>query len=208
MGETANEAGRVRVKREGPIYRIVHQGTVNLAGLKPGERPVVLSLGGGLGSWWTGLMLFLSPDPYLRELRRRLALIIHADLGAEWPETYDHLHNVQIPFFRQFGYDVTIIYAGNTARDGRVYEDITSYYMAQEAIPTKAKRSCTPRWKIGPCMRASADLLGTTEFDTLINFLHMPLRRIRERYRARKEAEANGMVLGRRGQLRIAGTLG
>lgn len=88
MSETANEAGRVRVKREGPIYRIVHQGTVNLAGLKPGERPVVLSLGGGLDSWWTGLMLFLSPDPYLRELRRRLALIIHADLGAEWPETY------------------------------------------------------------------------------------------------------------------------
>lgn len=159
-----------RVRHEGPIYRIVHLGRVTLDGLRSGERPVLFSHGAGVDSFWTLLQLFLSPEPYFRDLRRRLALIIHADLGAEWSETTAHLYGVQIPFLREHGYDLTIIRPRQTARDGQVYEDITSYYLAQAAIPTKARRSCTPRFKIGPCMAAARDILGTADFETVINF--------------------------------------
>lgn len=160
--------GRQRVQHTGPVYRIVHEGTITRAGLREGERPLVFSYGGGLDSFWTLVMILLSPLPYFQELRRRITLLVHSDLGAEWPETTWHLYNVAIPLMRAHGYDLTIIHPRQTARDGTVHENITDYYMHQGAIPTKSQRSCTPRFKIGPCVATSTDLLGTADYQTII----------------------------------------
>jgi len=163
-----------RVKHTGPIYRMVQMGTVLIGRVKEvaaqGKRPVVFSYGAGLDSFWSLVMLFSSNDPYWVDLRERVVLIVHAALGAEFEETDAHLHNVAIPFLRRQGWEMTIVKPRVTARDGNVYEGIWEYYMAQGAVPTRAKRSCTPRWKIGPLLAACKDLLGTDDYETIINY--------------------------------------
>lgn len=159
---------RSRVRHVGPVFRIVHQGTVTAHRLGPAERPLVLSYGAGCDSFWTLLMILTSPLSYFQDLRRRLTLVIFSDLGAEIPETYQHLACVAIPLMRRHGYDLTIIRPRVTARDGNVYENITDYYFAQAAIPGKVRRSCTPRFKIGPLLAACRTILGTDEYDTII----------------------------------------
>lgn len=168
MGKLRPSAPLPKARHIGPPYRLIHTGSITRSGLRPGERPLVLSYGAGVDSFYTLLMMLTSPAPYWRNLRRRLTLIIHCDLGAELPETAEHLRDVATPLMQRHGYDLTIIRPRVTARDGRVYEDITAYYIAQGAIPGKLRRSCTPRFKIGPLLAATADLLGTSDYDTVI----------------------------------------
>lgn len=141
-------------------YRITRHGTVVRPELQPDELPIVFSYGAGLDSFFALTRLLY--DPTWADLRRRLAMIIHSDLGAELPETQWHLDNVAIPMMQGYGFELTVIKPRVMAHDRKVYEDITDYYFAQAAIPGKMQRSCTDRFKIVPCQEAAKDLVGAS----------------------------------------------
>lgn len=139
-------------------YELVHLGTTQPWHLKPGELPIVVSYGAGRHSW--GLVVKMATDRRWRDFRRRVAMILHSDLGAEVPETTAHLHEVAIPFLQRHEWDLTIIRPRVRARDGHVYTRIYDYYFAQACLPTRARLSCTTRFKIVPCQQATRDLVG------------------------------------------------
>lgn len=111
----------------------------------------ILSMGGGMESTATfGLTLF---DPAFKSLRP--TALVFADLGAEWPETYEHLKFVEgvcvqegIEFIRL----VPEVHRGKKLfGENRVYSRLYDYLMDVKAVPGKApngKRLCTELFKI------------------------------------------------------------
>lgn len=106
----------------------------------------VLSYGGGVQS--TAMLLFIKDG-----LLPKPDIIIHADTGAEMPETIDHINKWVIPFCRD---ELDIPFIIVKSHRGSIYDD----YMKIGAIPLMGFRSCTDNFKIAPQRRAIREIVG------------------------------------------------
>tara|TARA_R100001086_G_scaffold239231_1_gene164508 strand:- start:239 stop:937 length:699 start_codon:yes stop_codon:yes gene_type:complete len=79
-------------------------------------------------------------------------VVIHADTGAEMPETVEHIHNWVIPFCEELGIDFRIV----RSHRGTIYDD----YFKAGAIPVIGFRSCTDNFKIAPQRREIRKIVG------------------------------------------------
>lgn len=139
------------------------------------RRPLVLSYGAGLDSFFVLTRIFTDPDPVWQELRERLVAIVHADLGAELPETTWHLEHVAKPLAAEHGWGITVIrprlYSGRTEQ---TYTNVRDYIAGQGFIPARREgnRWCSDKWKIQPIADwARRELgLGVYQVDMLIGF--------------------------------------
>jgi len=105
----------------------------------------VLSFGGGVQS--TAMLLFIKDG-----LLPQPDIIIHADTGAEMPETIKHIEDWVIPFCESLGIPFQIV----KSHRGTIYDD----YYAKGAIPIMGMRSCTDNFKIAPQRRAIRRIVG------------------------------------------------
>ena len=99
----------------------------------------VLSFGGGVQS--TAMLLYIKDG-----LLPRPDLIIHADTGAEMPETENHIQDWVVPFCEEMEIPFRIV----RSHRGTIYDD----YYRVGAIPIMGMRSCTDNFKIAPQRRA------------------------------------------------------
>ena len=105
----------------------------------------ILSYGGGVNST---ALLFL-----IIEKKLPLDEVIFADTGAEMPETYNYIPDIQ-NFCEQKGIEFTILKAKvNVKRDlpeMKSFSNLRDYCFAQKIIPFRKFRSCTDKFKIQP----------------------------------------------------------
>ena len=142
--------------------------------LAPGERPLIFSYGAGVDSYFALVELLTSELPTWSAARRRLVAIVHADLGAELPETTWHLEHVAQPFAAAHGWSITVIrprvWSGRGERHVETFRD---YIEVQGYIPSRtANRWCADKFKITPIADWSVAQLGLGErdVDMLIGF--------------------------------------
>lgn len=110
------------------------------------ENPLqVLSFGGGVQS--TAMLLYIKDG-----LLPKPDLVIHADTGAEMPETVKHIEEWVIPFCEKIGLPFQIV----DSHRGTIYDD----YFKKGAIPIMGQRSCTANFKIAPQRRAIRKIVG------------------------------------------------
>ena len=108
----------------------------------------VLSFGGGVQS--TAMLLFINDG-----LLPKPDIIIHADTGAEMPETVKHIEEWVIPYCENvLGIPFEVV----TSHRGTIYDD----YYDKGAIPIMGFRSCTDNFKIAPQRRAIRKIVGNT----------------------------------------------
>jgi len=106
----------------------------------------VLSFGGGVQS--TAMLLFIKDG-----LLPKPDIIIHADTGAEMPETIHHIESWVIPFCKN---ELNIPFTIVKSHRGSIYDD----YFNKGAIPIMGIRSCTDNFKIAPQRRAIREIVG------------------------------------------------
>ena len=105
----------------------------------------VLSFGGGVQS--TAMLLFIKDG-----LLPKPDIVIHADTGAEMPETEKHIKEWVIPFCEEQEIPFKIV----KSHLGSIYDD----YYKIGAIPIMGIRSCTDKFKIRPQRRAIREIVG------------------------------------------------
>ena len=111
------------------------------------DKPLqVLSFGGGVQS--TAMLLFIKDG-----LLPKPDIIIHADTGAEMPETVEHIEKWVIPFCKN---DLNIPFQIVKSHRGSIYDD----YFKVGAIPIMGMRSCTDNFKIAPQRKAIRRIVG------------------------------------------------
>src|ERR1700686_4570182 len=90
-----------------------------------------LSFGAGVNS--TAALLLYRPR-----------VLIFADTGDEYPETYSYLEDYVLPF--------VISYGGSfiTVRNEGKYRRLRDQALAERIIPVRISRWCTDKWKIRP----------------------------------------------------------
>ena len=106
----------------------------------------VLSFGGGVQS--TAMLLFINDG-----LLPKQDIVIHADTGAEMPETVKHIEEWAIPYCENV---LNIPFQVVTSHRGTIYDD----YFGKGAIPIMGIRSCTDNFKIAPQRRAIREIVG------------------------------------------------
>lgn len=113
-----------------------------------------LSFGGGRQ---TTAMLILAVNGEIP----RPDVVLFADTGCEWPETYNYIGQHIQPFCAENDLPFAIV-----RRDG---VDIYSYYARANALPIPNQRSCTDQFKIWP-MRKYSEELGINTYQIGFSF--------------------------------------
>jgi 3'-phosphoadenosine 5'-phosphosulfate sulfotransferase (PAPS reductase)/FAD synthetase len=154
-------------------------------------RPLVFSYGAGLDSFFALTRILeadVRDDDAWSHLRRRLAAIVHCDLGEELPETLAHLNDVAIPFARQHGFEITVLRPRVVDRFGQHHDRLRTYLLAQAVVPSRTRRWCSDRFKITPISQWATDTFGPDAFDTLLGYDSSEghrTRRLSDKQRAR-----------------------
>jgi hypothetical protein len=134
------------------------------------STPVVLSLGLGIDSSAVAVLM-ANGDPRVAGLRQRLALATNGDLEAEVPPTYQFRDQYLVPYLEERGLAYTSLAPAVVDRHGQIHSNLYDYYFAQAAIPTRARRSCTHRFKIITIQKHALDLLGDGQaIEVMIGF--------------------------------------
>ncbi len=99
----------------------------------------ILSYGGGVNS--TACLLLVMEDERFTALRPGLQ-VVFADTGGEWPETYEYMEQVFVPFIRdRYALTITVV------RDVLPLEEKA---LKQKMVPVRVNRWCTDHAKIRP----------------------------------------------------------
>lgn len=147
-------------------YTVEHPGAV----VEVDERPLVLSYGAGLDSFFVLTRILESDDEPWASLRRRLVAIVHCDLGEELPETTDHLSEVAMPLAARHGMDITILRPRVVDRHGEHHSRLRTYLLAQAVVPSRTRRWCSERFKITPIGQWADDTFGVGAYDTILGY--------------------------------------
>jgi hypothetical protein len=89
-----------------------------------------LSFGGGVNSVAT--LLLLKPR-----------VLIFADTGDEYPETYAYISQYVLPFVQVYGGDFVVV-------RNKTYKSLRDQAISERIIPVRLYRWCTDKWKIRP----------------------------------------------------------
>ena len=106
-------------------------------------------------------------------------LVIHADTGAEMPETVEHVHNWAIPFCEDLGIDFRIV----KSHRGTIYDD----YFQAGAIPVMGFRSCTDNFKVAPQRREIRKIVGRGKRGELLASCWLGITTDEERRRTKSD---------------------
>lgn len=113
-----------------------------------GDRPIVVSYGGGVDS--TAMLVGL----HQRGIRPDL--IIFAEVGNEWPETYWYLDEVLPGWLMSVNFPplVRVTYVPRRFKHGP-YSDLLGNCVQNKTLPSLAfgRKSCSLKWKVAPMDR-------------------------------------------------------
>ena len=110
---------------------------------------VCVNYGGGVNS--TAVLALLCSD----KLHYKDPLIIFADTGAEYPQTYDYIKYIQ-PLLESHGHELITV----KSKEGSLYD----YCKNKKILPMRRLRWCTDRWKRKPL----DDYRGKKEYKLVI----------------------------------------
>lgn len=148
-------------------HTIVRPGTLRDRGA---IRPLIMSYGAGLDSFFALTRLLESDSGPWPELRARLGAIVHCDLGEELPETLAHLEEVAVPYAASWGWDIAILRPSVVDRHGERHDRLRTYLLAQAVIPSRTRRWCSQRFKITPITDWADRTFGADAYDTLLGY--------------------------------------
>ena len=131
-------------------------------------RPVVVCAGIGVDSS-SVLALLAGGDPRLAGQRSRLAAVATSDLETEDPTTYVFRDHYLRPFLQERGMELVVVSPAVRDRHGQVHSNLYDYYFAQGMVPSRARRSCTNRFKIARVKQYIREQVGP-EAEVIIGF--------------------------------------
>ncbi len=75
--------------------------------------------------------------------------IVFADTGAEWPETYEYLEKIVLPYVQEHNIKFTVV-RGQETLEGKLATTLEDYCLQRRITPSRQHRWCTDRYKIKP----------------------------------------------------------
>jgi hypothetical protein len=108
----------------------------------PTNSPIIVCFGGGVDS--TAMLIAMKRQGI------RPDLITFADTGAEKPETYDHVRNMDV-ILKIWGFP-TVTWCKKLTLPTTAYDDLAGNCIDNETLPSLAfgMKSCSIKWKQGP----------------------------------------------------------
>lgn len=131
--------------------------------------PLIASLGLGVDSS-SVVAAIAARHPLYADFADRQLWILTSDLEVELPETYDFRDNYLGPFLAERGYTIEILTPQVRDRFGAMHSNLADYYYRMAAVPARATRACTERFKVLTVQGRAKEEFGDTPLDVLIGF--------------------------------------
>lgn len=131
------------------------------------RKLVVSSTGGGLDSFAMNVAAIL-------ERNERPGLVLFADTGSvkgddgEWPETYQHIREVQMPFYQRHG--IPFRWITTIGYPIRGEESLLAYFEKMRLMPTRISRLCTVAAKVERVEQFLLDHYPDRHYEVWIGF--------------------------------------
>jgi 3'-phosphoadenosine 5'-phosphosulfate sulfotransferase (PAPS reductase)/FAD synthetase len=123
-----------------------------------GKMKNYLSFGGGVNSVAMYLHLMDQGYSFYGGDGKYNCEAIFVDHQTDWPETYEYIN-----LFKK-KYPLTVLKPEYKANDGKIYNDLLSYYKSKKTHPVLVSRNCTQNFKLKPiwkyCMTPAFMMIG------------------------------------------------